>query len=205
MKIICFKSKTTFSLLLAAGLLSFSCSKDKAIIDKPIQKEYTQHFEAVIAGKSVAIENTISKDRDILSGQWTGIGMSDGSAKSLYNVLVRLPKGLLDNNLEPVLRFQIDNIQIGYFNITGINDRYENLEGSHIVLSAWGKNGNSEDAVVYTANPDKKPFGLEITRYEYLSGSTIPIVGGKLSGVLYNEEDVQDSITIRNGVFEVRY
>lgn len=205
MKIICFKSKRTFSLLLAAGLLSFSCSKDKNIIEKPIQKEYTQHFEAVIAGKSIAVENTISKDRDILSGQWTGIGMSDGSAKSLYNVLVRLPKGFLDNDLEPVLRFQVDDIKVGYFNITGENDRYENLEGSHIVLSAWGKNGNSDDAIVYTANPDKKPFSLEITRYEYLSGSAIPIVGGKLSGVLYNEENVQDSITIRNGVFEVRY
>ncbi|WP_295767729.1 DUF5025 domain-containing protein [uncultured Mucilaginibacter sp.] len=182
------------SLTLSAALSITSCSKTR--VAKPQPEEFVQHFKANIAGKEISIENTRDRNRTQLTGQWTGLGNGDGTEKSIYTVDVILPADISPISAQARLRVQVENVKKGEFLITGENKDYPPYK-SLISL----RNSN----ISYSANTAKKPFEVEITRYEYPYGSMVPYVGGKLNGVLYNEKNLQDSIIIKDGTFEVRF
>lgn len=188
---------------LFALLCFITACKKEPIPAKEEKQEFIQYFGAVINDVNVNIRNTQDKDRTKLHGQWTGVGMGNGQQIPMYTVDVNLPKEAPQDLFEPKLRLQIFDIHHGLFLLDGTNSYYESF-ASHIALFKRYGNGNNE-VKSYVAHPSKKPFAVEITRYEYPEGSGVPYVGGKLNGVLYNEKNLQDSIVIKNGQFEVRY
>lgn len=52
--------------------------------------------------------------------------------------------------------------------------------------------------------PVKTPFKIKITRLEYPSRYADPIIEGTMDGVLYNLDNLQDSIIIKNATFGMR-
>ncbi len=187
------------SFCLTAILALSSCKKEIAQTQK--KQEYIQHFNATVAGKSVRIQNSLNKDRIQFNGSWTGVGMGNGTQLEMYTVRVTLPKEVLGRADESKLRFQIFDIQRKEYQING-DKLYEKDFSTHIYLQ--NSVGKSND-VIYTTSSLKKPFKIEITKYELPKGSLVPIVGGKLNGVLYNTKDLTDSILIHDGDFEVRF
>ncbi|MBB2148262.1 DUF5025 domain-containing protein [Pedobacter gandavensis] len=174
-----------------------SCTKQE---EQPLKKpEYKQYFNAEINNKSIQIQNNLFKDRENLTGSWTGVGMNNRDQIDMYTVRVILPKAQFPSN--SVLNFQVFDIKKkAYY----LNDAAKYLErlSTHIFLA---KNSGTDSTVLYTTNNLKKPFEIKITKYELLNDSFVPIVGGKLYGVLYNVKNMTDSVTIYNGDFEVRF
>ncbi|MBS7566582.1 DUF5025 domain-containing protein [Mucilaginibacter sp. Bleaf8] len=170
-----------------------SCSKKEAVEEST--PEYVQFFKASVNGKPMAVENTMRKDRENLSGSWTGLGFASGEQKELYTISVALPSETKPSETAK-LRIHIWEVKEGTFTIS--NTIPNNLlTESHILL--WKSNNT------YTPNNHAKPFTVRITKYERPAGSSIPTVGGQLNGVLYNEQNSQDSVVIKDGSFEVRF
>jgi hypothetical protein len=191
--------KSYYPYFIALLCLTSACKKE-SIPQKEEKQEYVQFFGAVINNNNINVLNTQSKDRWKLHGQWTGVGMGDGRQIPMYTVDVTLPKEATQDLYDPKLRLQLFDIHHGLFLLDGTN-AYSESFASHIAIFK----GSGNDFKAYVAHPSKKPFAVEITKYEYPEGSGVPYVGGKLNGVLYNENNLQDSVVIKNGQFEVRF
>jgi ferredoxin len=186
-----------------ALLLCVAACKKEAIPQKEEKQEFVQFFGAVINDTNINILNTQSKDQSKLHGQWTGVGMANGREIPMYTISVVLPKDTPQDLFDPKLSVQIFDIHPGLFLLNGANSYYEDFASHIVLLKRYGSNNG--DFKAYVAHPSKKPFEVEITRYQYPEGSIVPYVGGKLNGVLYNEKNLQDSIVIKSGKFEVRF
>lgn len=172
-----------------------SCKKQA---QQPVEKqEYTQYFNALVDSIPIQIKNSFDKDRSNFMGSWTGVGMKNGDQMEMYTVKAVLPKEQFPS--KSVLNFQIFDIKRKAYHI---NSNYLEAFSTHIFLV---KNAGTATQAIYTTNDLKKPFEIEITKYEFPNGRHPPIVGGKLNGVLYNEKSTADSISIYNGNFEVRF
>ncbi|MEE1947089.1 DUF5025 domain-containing protein [Pedobacter sp. KR3-3] len=193
------KNSLLLSTVLTA-LLFTACKKDD-IAKKPQKEEYIQFFDAQIGGQQVAIRNSIDKNRSVFQGQWTGVGNGKGETVDMYTVNVQLPNDKATDLIETRLRFQIFDIEPKAYQISGQVKYYETF-GTYIGLSKKLDNGSWS---LYVPQVNKKPFEVGITKYQFVYGSGVPIVGGTLNGTLYNEKNLQDSIVIKNGKFEVRY
>ena len=53
--------------------------------------------------------------------------------------------------------------------------------------------------------PLKQPVRLLINRAELVDSSNIPFIEGVINGVLYNQENLNDSIIVENVEFGVHY
>ena len=53
--------------------------------------------------------------------------------------------------------------------------------------------------------PLKQPVKLLINRAEFVDSSNIPFIEGVINGVLYNQENLNDSIIVENVEFGVHY
>ena len=53
--------------------------------------------------------------------------------------------------------------------------------------------------------PLKQPVKLLINRAEFVDSSNIPFIEGVINGVLYNQENLNDSIIIENVEFGEHY
>lgn len=188
-----------FFFAIVAVMLLFSCKKQKT--EAPVKEPYIQFINVQIAGKYLEIKGSIDRNRDIFSGSWTGIGYGDGTQKEMYTVNVIVPNTFLNTTLASRLQFRIFDIEKKEYRLSG-NDPYKQSFASSISLVT---NLGLADSKVYTTNETKPPFKIEINRYEKPKGSGVPFVGGKLSGVLYNVKNLQDSIVIKDGVFDVRF
>lgn len=175
----------------------YSCKKNTEQTEE--KQEYTQYFNALIANKSIAIQNSHSKNRNLFRGSWTGVDMINGDQIEMYTVKTILPKEVLNMNAE--LNFQIFDIKKKIYFINE-DDIYKKDFSTHIYLK---KHEDLNNETIYTTRKVKKPFEIEITKYEFPNESLIPILGGNFNGVLYNVKDITDSITIKNGNFEVQY
>ncbi|MBC8986705.1 DUF5025 domain-containing protein [Pedobacter sp. N36a] len=178
-------------------LICYSCKKE--IVQTKEETEYTQYFSAVIGSKSITIQNSLSKDRSLFKGSWTGVGMSNWDQIEMYTIKTILPKEALKVNAE--LNFQIFDIKKNTYHIDKA-DFFEKSLSTYIYLKKYDDFNNE---TIYSANKAKKPFEIKITKYDFPNESLTPVVRGTLSGVLYNVKDLRDSITIKNGDFEVRY
>lgn len=177
----------------------YSCKKESA--ETPKKQEHLQYFKATVDNKPVGIELPMGENRELYNGSWTGVGMANGEEKEMYTVHVALPKELLNSNRGSVLRFQIFDIKKKEYQISNDAPGPNNLS-SHVFL--W-KDAGAEGETTYSTSSLKKPFKVEITKYESPYKSNLRTVGGKLSGVLYNTKNLMDSIVIQNGSFEVGY
>lgn len=186
--------------IVLAALLFTACKKE-SIAEKPKKKEYIQFFDAQIGNQQVAIRNSIDNNRTIFRGNWTGVGNGKGQFTDMYAVDVQLPNEQSSGVKELKLRFQIFDIKKKKYQITG-EDRFYKDFGTYIGLV---KSLGNSNGVLYVPNVNKQPFEIEITKYEFVNGGGAPIVGGTLSGTLYNEKNADDFIVIKNGKFEVRY
>lgn len=185
--------------LIFIGVSFFSCKKDK--IETPVVEKYTQYFNANINGKPLSITGSMGENRNIFSGSWTGIGYNDGSQKEMYRVDVSIPNPVLNSTSNARLSFQIFNIQPKLYAISSAKSYRESFSTGIYLVSDLNLNSSK----VYTTNEVKKAFQIDITKYERPKDGTLPIVGGKINGTLYNTDNLQDSIVIKDGVFEVRY
>lgn len=195
------KPITRFSLIVCCSILSLSCKKE-AIPTEQKAEPYVQHFSANINGTSVSIKNTIDNNRGLLRGSWTGVGIGTKPMINMYTVNVLLPKAVPYMDYDSKLIFQIFDIKTGLNRITGEDDYYKDF-GTFIAITR--RTGDRSNDIMYTANKQKKPFEVSISRYEIPKNSMTPIVGGTLRGVLYNTKNIQDSIVIDQAKFEVRY
>lgn len=195
----------TIVFLIVLSLVGISCEKTEKTdpdVDHAAQT-FSQHFYAFINEKPVTVHSSLEKNRSDFNGQWTGIGQPNGSKINLYRVNVVLPKDSSKEGYEANLKFQIYNISKKTFLITGKDDYY-NVTGTYIAMKK--KTGPGEtDQKVYAANTKKKPFKIQITNYQTLRGSLVPLVEGRLDGTLYNIKNPLDSIVIKNGEFTVRF
>ncbi|WP_316821221.1 DUF5025 domain-containing protein [Pedobacter gandavensis] len=178
-------------------LICYSCKKEKAPTKE--ETEYTQYFNAVIGSKPITIQNSLAKDRNLFKGSWTGVGMSNGNQIEMYTIKAILPKETLKAHAE--LNFQIFDIKKNTYHIDNA-DFFEKSLSTYIYLKKYDDLNNE---AIYSTDKTKKSFEIEITKYEFPNESLTPVVRGTLSGVLYNVKDLRDSITIKNGDFEVRY
>ncbi|MFD2289087.1 DUF5025 domain-containing protein [Pedobacter petrophilus] len=184
---------------LFVSLSFFSCEKN--ITETTIKEKYTQYFNANIAGQSLNIKGSIDENRDIFSGSWTGVGNSDGTQKDMYRVKVTVPRTFLNTTLDAKLSFQVYDIKPGIYLLSDAK-AYQKDFANHMYLAT---NVGLENSNFYTTNEQKNPFKIEITKYEKPKDSSVPIVGGKINGTLYNIKNLRDSIVIKDGVFEVRF
>ncbi|WP_133780792.1 DUF5025 domain-containing protein [Pedobacter nutrimenti] len=199
------KCTSTIVFLVIFAIIGISCEKNKKIdpeVDQQAQV-FSQHFYAFINDKPVTVHSSLEKNRALFNGQWTGIGMPKGSNINLYKVNVVVPKEAFKEGYASDLKFQIYNISKKTFFITGKDDYY-NVTGTYIAMRK--KTGPAEtDQKIYAANIKKKPFQVLITNYETIKGSLVPLVEGRLNGVLYNIKNPSDSVVIKNGEFKVRF
>ncbi|WP_316839797.1 DUF5025 domain-containing protein [Pedobacter gandavensis] len=183
--------------LLAAFSLS-SCKKESPV--KEEKKADIQYLKATIDGQSISLQKT-DNDRTVFYGSWTGLGMGNGAKIDIYTVDVNLPKASLSSTDVFRLSFQIYDVKKRKYEMEGdLSDRTD--FGAYIYAV---KKPDLGENVLYSTSSLKKPFHIEITKYEYPKNSLIPIVGGKFNGVLYNTKNLLDSIVVKNGEFEVRY
>lgn len=181
--------------------LSFSsCKKEESKKEDNI--EYIQYFSAKIGGKNIDIKNSINGDRFKLHGSWTGINNDE---VHVYQVKVNLPEERNEIvKYETLLNFQIYDIERNKVNNIIDNEFYQNDFNSYIFLSKTMID-DDKNYTIYSPNTNKKPFKIEITKYQFIKDSLVPIVGGKLNGVLYNKKNLLDSVIIKDGIFEVRF
>ncbi|WP_175635205.1 DUF5025 domain-containing protein [Pedobacter ghigonis] len=190
-------SRFFFTLLVV--MLLFSCKKQKT--EAPVKEPYVQFINVQIAGQNLEIKGSIDKNRDKFSGSWTGIGYGDGTQKEMYTVNVIVPKTFLNTTFDSKLQFRIFDIEKKEYKLSE-NDPFKQSFASGIYIVT---NLGMADSKVYTTNETKPPFKVQITRYEKPKDSGVPFVGGKISGTLYNVKNLQDSIVIKDGVFDVRF
>ncbi|PYF77124.1 DUF5025 domain-containing protein [Pedobacter nutrimenti] len=172
-----------------------ACKKEHPIPKPPPEKEYVQYFKGFISEKPLLVTQSG------ISGDWTGLSSVSAPDMEVYRVIVNLQETYAGRLQTSFLRFQLFNMKNRTFKISG-HEPILDLRNSYIFLNK--KLGpNDEDAKFYTPNNLKKPFEINITRYEYLKNSGLPYVKGTLNGVLYNIKDITDSIVIRDGDFDV--
>ncbi len=176
-----------------------SCKKQE--VEVPAKQTYIQYFNANIAGQDLNIKNSIDENRNIFRGQLTGIGYGDGTQKEMYTVNVVVPKVLLNTSIDTKLQFQLFDIKKEEYQLSN-SEHYKKDFASYVYLVTDLGMTNSK---LYTTNESKPPFKITITRYEKVKDSALPFVGGTLNGVLYNVKDLQDSIQIKDGAFDVRF
>ncbi|MCX2450124.1 DUF5025 domain-containing protein [Pedobacter sp. PLR] len=194
------KANTYLSVLLCLmiGFSLSSCTKEQ--VQQEEKQAFTQYFKGTVGTQAINVRNTLrDDDRSQLQGSWSGLDIAIGNQIEIYTVNVKLPKELLNTTNEAKLRFQINNIQKKQYQIN-VDDPYETDFGTFIYLM---KNPGLDNQVIYQTSSLKKPFNIEITKYEFPNGDILPMVGGKLNGVLYNEKNLMDSVVIQNGDFEV--
>jgi len=180
-------------------MLLCSCKKPNA--ELPAKMPYVQFIKMQIAGQSLEIKGSIDQNRDKFSGSWTGIGYGDGTQKEMYTVNVTVPKMFLNTTTDSKFQVRIFDIEKKEYLLSD-SDPYKQSFASSIYLVT---NLGSADLKVYTTNETKPPFKVQITRYEKPKDSGVPFVGGKLNGTLYNVNNLQDSVVIKDGVFDVRF
>ncbi|WP_316799619.1 DUF5025 domain-containing protein [Pedobacter frigidisoli] len=192
------KTHNTILTLLFPVLL-FSCKKDPA--ETTEKQPYVQYFKADVAGQSLDIKGSNSTNREIFRGSRTIIGDADGTQHEMYTVNVALQATVLNTTSPSKLQFQIFDIRPKEYQLAN-GDAYQKNFSTHIFLvTDLGR----PDSKLYTTSAVKSPFHIVISKYDMPKDSGIPFVGGKLDGVLYNVKNLQDSIVIRNGVFDVRF
>ena len=180
-------------------MLLCSCKKQNAEV--PVKTPYVQFIKMQIAGQPLEIKGSIDQNREIFSGSWTGIGYGDGTQKEMYTVNVTVPKTFLNTTTDSKFQVRIFDIEKKEYLLSD-SDPYKQSFASSIYLVT---NLGSADLKVYTTNETKPPFKVQITRYEKPKDSGVPFVGGKLNGTLYNVNNLQDSVVIKDGVFDVRF
>lgn len=193
------------TILLTTIALS-SCKKEVA--QSPQKQDYIQYFKGTINGQAVDIKTSTDLanypqctncDIESIAGDWTGF---PGVNKEAYKVSVVLAN---NNDGEPKMQrliFRIFGIKKGEFTFTGDEDIYGATSSFAFVLK---KSSLNDDGAFYTADPQKAPFKIQINRYEFEDGHGLPFVGGTLNGTLYNTTNRQDSITVKDASFEVRF
>ena len=191
------KTHLNFAGLLLLAITFLSCKKDK--IEIPVKPVYIQYFNANIAGKDLNIKGSLGENRGVFRGSWTVLGYGNGTDKDLYRVDVAIPNRI-SNSSSAQLSFQIFDIKQKPYTISSARAYLESFS-SNIYLIVK----SSTSSYVYTTSELKKPFVVNITKYEKPKDGSLPFVGGKIDGVLYNTKNLQDSIVIRDGVFEVRF
>lgn len=181
------KYKISFIFLLS--LLSFaSCSKDEDNFPK-VPKEtpfYLGYFKGTVNDAPISLVNT-----DIKTVIHSGI----------------ISKRPVGSNGEYITEYYL-SIPIGDFSLNMCLDPLE--EGTYII----DKGFYSEDAphvnmikkdsepVIYYC-PLKAPFKIEVDSIRYHGYSSFPYIEGKMEGILYNENNLQDSIVIKDAIFGI--
>ncbi len=150
------------------------------------------------------VSNIASKNREILKGSFSVIRYAQGQTRQMYNIDVAIPA--LDGNISTKsrLKIQLEHIKPGIFNITGNDSIFQPLAGSFAVLSIRTA-ANSHTLVQYTASTKKQPFRVQVTGFDYPAYSSTPTVTGTFNGTLYNTQNINDSVIVKNGTFKVRY
>ncbi|WP_316753800.1 DUF5025 domain-containing protein [Pedobacter gandavensis] len=185
-------------LCLTIGFSLSSCTKEE--VQQEEKKAFIQYFKANLGSQTMNVSNALKDDdRSQLQASWTGVDIAIGKQLEVYVVNVKLPKALLNTTKESHLKFQIYDIKKKQYQIN-VDDPYETDFGTFIYLV---KNPGMDNEVEYTTSSFRKPFVLEITKYERPNGDIVPVVGGKLNGVLYNPKNLMDSVVIQNGDFEL--
>lgn len=197
MKYISTKSFLAFGIGLFTILGLSSCKKQ--ISEKAEEPIRVQYLKAEIGSQSIDIRKT-DNDRNLFYGSWTGVGMATGTQIDMYSVELNLSKVLLVSNEVSKLRFQIFDIKTKQYQI----DHDFSFPIDFTTYIYMIKNAGGKNEVIYSTSRLKKPFSIEVKRFEYPNDSIIPIVGGKFNGVLYNTKNLKDSVVIENGEFEVR-
>jgi hypothetical protein len=186
-------------------LLLSACKQEQT--PAPQKESYVQFFTGAINNKRVDIktQTTVtyqaceSCNIESISGDWTGFTSIN---KDAYAVTVFLAKENPADAQMPKLKFRIFDIKPATFKITGEEDIYSPL-ATYIVLLKKGK--TDAESTFYTANQQYKPFEITINKYVFNPDSGLPVVGGRLNGVLYNTTNHQDSIVLKDCTFEVKY
>lgn len=166
-----------------------SCSKDN---DEPVSQTprwNMGYFKGTVNGKVVDIENKTSNDRFIHPGvyvqQRTGIkeylwGMTFGEQK--VSKIDRLSMGIIP-------------FGEGLFEITqGFQDEKNANIGGTLIDKI---NGNID------YDPLKAPFKVWIDSIRFYPLSSMPYIYGRMEGILYNVNDLNDSIVIENVKFGI--
>lgn len=169
-----------------------ACEKEESF---PLPEEEYHGFNALIGEKQVDVK--YSETEKLITTQ-------NGSIDQVktYGVIVDLSKDNVNNLMKTVLTFHLYDLQEKLYKIDtqGLYGLRENrVTFSHIPLTL------SVERVVYAPNPNKEAFEIRVTDIEYHAYSMIPTVSGSLQGILYNVSNDQDSITIKNGDFKLRF
>lgn len=167
-------------------LITFaSCSKDGD--DYPKETPfYLGYFKGTVNEDPVSIVNTDTK-RVINSG-----------------ILAERPVG---PNAEYITEYYL-SIPIGKFSLNMcllpleegtyiINKGFYTKDATHINMI-----NESLQPVIYYS-PLKAPFKIEVDSIRYHGYSGFPYIEGKMEGILYNENNLQDSIVIKDAVFGI--
>ena len=195
----CMKKMTAYLFYLTFFVSVLSCKKQDFKVSQ--KKTYIQYFKANVAGQTLDIKNSIDENRHIFRGQYSEIGYGNGIFKEMYTINVAVPKTILNTSIDTKLQFQIFDSGIGKYEISS-SDSYKGSFNTHVyIVTDLGMPSGK----TYTTHETKAPFNILITRYEKAANSALPFVGGKLDGVLYNVKDLQDSIVIKDGSFDVRF
>ncbi|WP_342644541.1 DUF5025 domain-containing protein [Mucilaginibacter sp. CSA2-8R] len=181
-----------------------ACKKQDSVSSGKQPAEFSQQLAANIAGKAVVLNNTMSQNREILKGMFTMFGDNGGQRRQMYNIDAAISALDGDINTKSTFRIQLNNVKTGIFDITGEDSVFQPLTGSYAVLSIRSA-ANSYSLVLYTASVKKQPFKVQVTGFEYPPYSSIPTVTGTFNGVLYNTQNIADSVIVKNGAFKVRF
>jgi hypothetical protein len=108
----------------------------------------------------------------------------------------RDPAGTTDAYSENLLRMRVMNVtQPGTYLLDGT---YKEDFDSYIMFQIQRPQGNVSR---YVNDPDKSPFTVTVDEITFLEWATIPGAKGSFSGIIYNEADPSDSLTIEKGKF----
>lgn len=170
-----------------------ACEKEKST---PLPEEEYYGFNALIGEKQIELKYSEYE-------KW--ITTQNGSIDQVttYGVIVDLSKDYVNNLVQPKLAFQLYDLEEKLYKID-TQELYPDLRENRITISKIPLSLDSE-RVVYAPNPNKEAFEIRVISIEYHAYSMIPTVSGSLQGILYNINNDQDSITIKNGNFTLRY
>lgn len=180
--------KNLISYVLFISFLAIvSCSDDKDTVPDPKLK-FSILFKGNIGSEDVSFETTGNANvydglDDLLGGS---ICIKDDVVNLYYPAR---SKGMWG------MKLQLQSVDKKLYNIQG-----DQFQADSSMVSFEYKDMDSH---LSTYLPLKTPLKINVTRYQIYEKLICPTIEGSIKGVLYNKENLQDSITVKNFTFEI--
>lgn len=184
--------------MIAATLLSLTaCDKNE---EEPyVQDPYSTEF-GYIKGKLNGVEYNLQNDKSgtYISANGATYGEyydTERIFRNHYSTNIPMTKEQLFTGFKFGFSIHIAPVKTGMVTLKPLNS---NLLDSKVIFVDKRKDGEKK---IYDSL--KQPMELRIDRADFSPDSSVPFIEGEMNGILYNEEDLNDSIIVENMCFGV--